>query len=174
MLGKTHQIGGACSVIVLGSFLFPPPLSPAMLLYGGVMVAGSTLGSLLPDIDHTQSKISQKAKITSHVVSRMMGHRGWTHTLLVFGLVTAILFFIVSQIETAQLLLYYAALGVSVGYLSHLLLDALTVSGIPAFKPFSDKMIRFARFKTGESDPGVQFLLIAGTIGVLYLQYFKQ
>lgn len=173
MLGTTHQIGGICGAVLVGSLIFPAPLSLTDITFAGVMVAGASIGSLMPDLDHPKSKLSRKAKVASTLISSTMGHRGWTHTLLAYFLVTFISILIVSQIETSTNLLYFGAIGLSIGYLSHLILDAFTDSGIPAFKPITEKRLRFASFKTGHADPGVQFLLIAGTIGVLYLQYFK-
>lgn len=173
MLGTTHQIGGVCSVIVLGTYLFPAPLPLTAIVYGGAMIAGASVGSLLPDIDHPKSKISKKAQTPAKILSAAVGHRGWTHTILVFALISVALFWMANQIRTATLLLNYLALGFSIGYASHLLLDALTVSGIPALKPFSERSFRLARFRTGVDDPGVQFLLIALTIGIVYLQYFN-
>lgn len=173
MLGTTHQIGGVCSAVVLGTFLFPAPLPLVSIVYGGAMIAGASFGSLLPDIDHPKSKISKKAQTPAKLLSFAVGHRGWTHTLLVFFFISALLFWTVNQIGTATVLLNYLVFGFSIGYASHLLLDALTVSGIPVFKPFSEHSFRLAKLRTGVDDPGVQFILIVMTIGVVYLQYFN-
>ena len=47
---------------------------------------------------------------------------------------------------------FYISIGIVIGYFSHLIADAFTVSGVAFFQPFSKKSIRFAKFKTGENE----------------------
>lgn len=173
MLGKTHQLGGICSGLVIGTFIFPNPTAPLVWIHGGALLIGASLGSLMPDIDHPSSKIGRKNKLASKIVSKTMGHRGWTHTLIALVLIVGGLFYTLQFITTCQALYGYWTIGFSIGYLSHLILDAFTVQGIPAFKPFSKKNIAFTKFKTGDIDRFTQWLILTGTVFVMYIQYFK-
>lgn len=52
----------------------------------------------------------------------------------------------------SQIIIGYYFLGIGVGYISHLFLDALTVSGVPLFQPWLKKNIKIANLKTGEHE----------------------
>lgn len=46
----------------------------------------------------------------------------------------------------------YLALGITLGYFSHLIADAFTVSGVAFLQPFNDKSFKFANFHTGKNE----------------------
>lgn len=97
----------------------------------------AALGSLLPDIDHPQSWAGKRMALVSVPLAALIGHRGVTHSLLaVAGF--AILLTILGP--------GHLAAPLAVGYLSHLLADALTLSGIPLLwpskRPFGLRLIR--------------------------------
>lgn len=58
----------------------------------------------------------------------------------------------------------YYFIGLSVGYLSHLLVDMLTVSGVPLLYPHSNKMYRIGNLVTGEDDKWVCKILAIVTV----------
>jgi inner membrane protein len=97
--------------------------------------AGVALGSLLPDIDHPQSFLGRRIPIIPQLIYDVWGHRSITHSLL--ALTTL-------GIATASTLHFspYLLLGNFIGYLSHLLGDMLTKSGIPLFWPIEKKRYR--------------------------------
>ena len=66
-----------------------------------------------------------------------VGHRGITHYGIT-GIVMAIILAIISRLFNLNTIYSMAFLG---GYLSHLLADAMTKSGIPLLAPFSQKTI---------------------------------
>lgn len=119
MTGKTHLVGG----LLIGA-LIAPVLDVNI---GYAALAG--LGALLPDIDEPNSIIGRRIP-GSFMVKFFFGHRGFWHSLL-----AATLFYI--------LLLAVASNTVAVlfvtGYISHLLLDALTPSGVPLLYPIKHK-----------------------------------
>ena len=86
MTYKTHLIGGAQAGILLAYACCDTPTESAIVLGSAV------IGSVLPDIDYTKSKICNSdllVKTTSYALSRFTKHRGLTHTLLgalIFGL----------------------------------------------------------------------------------------
>ncbi len=68
MMGKTHMLGGIClagSVVLVGQSIHPLPDLITLAAFFG----GSVVGSLLPDIDEPDSKISRKMPVVSTLLS---------------------------------------------------------------------------------------------------------
>jgi len=119
MLGKTHLVGG----LIAGALIVPYVTTSSSELF----IACAGLGALLPDIDSPNSLFGRKIKPISYLIQSTMGHRGIFHSLFI----AAVLFI------ALQILLPNYALAITIGYLSHLLLDMLTPSGVPLFWPLS-------------------------------------
>ena len=138
MNGETHKLAGVCTGIVASSFLLNQPYTTEKILLTGVLIGGSILGSLVPDIDHRQSKLGNKMKITSFIVNKLCGHRKLTHAPLLYIILFTILLFptILSGnfLNTFYFNLFF---GIFIGIISHLFLDSLTISGIPLLYPFT-------------------------------------
>lgn len=165
MKGKTHKIGGACAGAIAGAMLLQPPYTFDKMLLTGILVGGSIIGSLMPDIDHQGSTIGHKMKLISSVISNLFGHRGMTHAPLIHILLTIILLFLGGTFTDFPKLCYISfVIGLFVGGLSHLILDAMTIAGIPALYPFSKKKYRIAKFTTGKHEMFVQISMIIITI----------
>lgn len=87
----------------------------------------------LPDIDHHKSWIGGRFKVVSFLINTFSKHRGIFHSifpvLILYGI-----------------FLYYGlreiGLAAAMGYLSHLVLDALTKTGINLLYPISKFKIR--------------------------------
>lgn len=121
MLGKTHMIAGVCvgELIAIHQGLgFEATV---------VTVCGATLGSLIPDIDHRNSKISQKVKLVSTVIRAVARHRGIIHDPVLYVLVYLGLWVCSRSIAMSCTPLF-------LGIASHLILDAATTDGIPVLK----------------------------------------
>ena len=115
MMARSHVAVGLASWIVAAPLLHASPLDPVEL---GLAVAGA----LLPDIDHPQSWVGRRSRPVSTLVSRVLGHRGVTHSALaVVALVALLMHRGYSHDITAAL---------AVGYLSHLAADLLTPRGL--------------------------------------------
>ena len=78
MTWKTHLIGGAQAGALIA------------YVHGGsatdtaVIMSTAMLGSVLPDIDHTRSKLAKSDALIgliSHLLSKFTKHRGFTHTI---------------------------------------------------------------------------------------------
>ncbi|WP_304428043.1 metal-dependent hydrolase [uncultured Clostridium sp.] len=52
----------------------------------------------------------------------------------------------------SEIIIGYYLLGMGVGYISHLFLDSLTVSGVPFGKPWLNKNIKLGNLRTGEHE----------------------
>lgn len=173
---QAHRIGGVCAGTITATFAYQETFgnlsswdvdSIATL---SIVLVGSIFGSLLPDIDHPTSKMGRRVPIVSRTVNTIFGHRGFTHSLLAFLLLGYGLF-LLSGFIPASVSGYYLplAFGVIVGYGSHLLLDMLTVSGIPLFYPFVMTPIKLANLRSGKDDLLVSVVLVILTGSYLYI-----
>jgi inner membrane protein len=122
MMASTHIAFGLFSTTGLFSLF-------SLSLHRDLPAAGAAiLGSLLPDLDTPNSAVGRLLPFVSAPVERRWGHRTVTHCLLAVGALGVV---------SAPLVFYrgtvYAAL--LVGYLSHLLADCATKSGVPLFHP---------------------------------------
>jgi len=94
--------------------------------------------SLLPDIDMAKSKIGKKTGFVSKIIEFLFGHRGIFHTIY-----PAVGLFILFYYLGYKLIAFSALIG----YLSHLLIDGLTLSGVNLLKPLNLRINGF--IKTG-------------------------
>lgn len=124
MIAPTHIIGGQLSYFI-GSWLsgHPPDL---------IEILVASFAALLPDLDHKKSFISRVAPLPKRVRAIFGEHRTVTHSLIA----------IVGVWLITRLLPDGIALAIFSGYVSHILLDILTKSGVALFWP-SKVMIYF-------------------------------
>lgn len=122
MIERTHVVTSiALSAAFASAISYPFTVS---------FVAGVTLGSVLPDIDHPKSFISRHSFGVGKIIHKKFGHRGITHSLVTWFVLFIILLLIVPNSFT---------LGVSLGYLLHIIEDFFSVSGVPLFLPIDGK-----------------------------------
>lgn len=93
------------------------------------------IGVIIPDIDNPVSKIGRRFKITSRIIRFLFGHRGIFHSLLFL----IVLFFILRIFNS------FTAVCVSIGYLTHLIADALTLEGVNFLYPLQLRIKGFVR-----------------------------
>ena len=163
---------------------------------GCLLIGSSLLGSLLPDIDHPQSKISKKNPILAALVNlilvigktitqlilllcfwmskkrkeqilRGFEHRGIFHTLLIAVLLYLCLALLPSYWGRA------IQIGLVSGYISHLLMDMLTVSGVRILYPIITKSFHwpFIRLHTGNKAHEMIARIIFIVITILVLSF---
>lgn len=129
-MAPTHLAAGAAAGLAAAHvFHYPPALS---------MVLGALAG-LLPDIDHPYGSIRQRLP-GSKLLLFWLGHRGLTHTAAVWLVFSALIGIILPN---------YAANTIAYGYGSHLLMDMLTVRGVPYFAPFINRNISLLPIRAG-------------------------
>ncbi len=99
-------------------------------------MALGAFGSLLPDLDASESKIKRLSVVgitpfapLSVGLNRRFGHRGALHSLLGWGIASLVF------LPLGFFFSLGVSLALSLGYGSHLVADACTKSGIPAFYP---------------------------------------
>lgn len=164
----THALGGA-----LAGTAVLAVLDPADKVAAAAIMTGAVIGSLLPDIDHSRSKISRSsavAQITSYAVSAVAKHRGFFHTPLFVLILAVVLGSAIQILQGKELVLAAWSLyfGLLQGMLSHLLLDTCNPGGIMWLYPVSSKRISILPIKTG----GLGEIAVAiGLAGVLAAWY---
>lgn len=120
---------------------------------GLIGFAGVLIGSVLPDIDCSFSKIGRKWYV--RIIMWTTKHRGVLHSLI-FALAASWLVW-----------LWRANIGIGlfVGYIGHLFLDCLTLQGVGLFWPFKFKIK--GGFKTGKYAD--DFIFIVCIIAIVFL-----
>ena len=168
MMGKTHMAfsGGVCGLLWVAA---AHPSSP---VDAGLMVATTTFGGLLPDIDHPQATISRK-NIIFGALSRLISafpwgkHRRVVHTIpfcILFGIVGFLLTRFVGQfvmlgINEAPVdlninggevthIAILVGMGFLIGAFGHLLADMCNKEGVMLLWPVSKKRISFLPITT--------------------------
>jgi len=121
MMGHTHTLIG--SSLGLGVALE----THADLKTTIILLAAGGLAAILPDIDHPAGGLRQRAGLLGHLVFGRLKHRGITHTLIALVAIAAAAY---------QALPPIIGVVVVMGYLSHILADMVTVSGLPVFWPY--------------------------------------
>jgi inner membrane protein len=171
---KAHKIGGTCSGVIASALLFKGNTTALTLCSSALLIAGANIGSVMPDIDKPTSKVGKKLlfKPISIVLNKTFGHRTVTHSLLL-SLIFLSLLIGSSYIFVDNMFYLYSnfTIGFSIGYLSHLLMDSMTVQGIPVLYPFVKKKYRIAKFKTEKHEEVMSTLCLILTAFMLYLIY---
>lgn len=163
MRGRTHLIVGIAAGAAASLAL---PIEDNTMRLG--VFAATAIGSLFPDIDNAQSKLGRKIKPISIIINKLFGHRGFIHSPcnLLLILITSIVFMAVFE-NFKQLPIL---IGFSIGFITHIILDAITKGGIPFLYPFSKKRYNFTVIKTGGIGEALflgVFLLACGAISVV-------
>ena len=104
-----------------------------------------------------------KIKVVKKNLKFMVKHRGLMHTLIVPGFLFAATYFIAEP--TFKILVN----GLTVGYITHLLADMLTVMGCPVLFPFSKKNIKFMNIKTGTNAEYIAAAILSVAFAALFL-----
>ena len=147
MMWRTHLAGG---IALTASVLLTLAPHTGQETLGIALLCGA-FGSLLPDLDAADSKIRRFAPffgagktlgtfrplaLPATVVHTALGHRGAFHSLLAMILVGAVAAGLCLAAGTPTAVAVPGVGGLTVGFLSHLLLDACTPHGVPFLLPF--------------------------------------
>ncbi|ELX8378642.1 metal-dependent hydrolase [Providencia vermicola] len=129
MTAEGHLLFSVASLIMAHKLEITTELAQGDWLH---MVPGVLLGALLPDIDHPSSIPGRLLRILSIPISKLCGHRGFTHSLIAWLLLMIACYqWLPSQWAIPNDLLQAFLLG----YISHLIADILTPSGVPFLWP---------------------------------------
>jgi inner membrane protein len=128
MTAQGHLLFSVTCVLVAHQLKVTPALADVTLW---LTVPAALASALLPDLDHPHSLLGRRLRLISIPLSRIFGHRGFTHSLLMVALAVWGL----EQGQSATQLPTGVKDALIIGYLSHLLADWLTPAGIPLFWP---------------------------------------
>ena len=159
MVGKTHIAGAlaltsAVSLMCIKSDLIQN--TDQIILQQATLLTAAGIGGLLPDIDHGGSTISRQNPIISFLVRLFLTHRGFTHSLLSLFIFTGILYVVAGIIGVG--FGYWIAIGFSIGYASHILLDSFNPKGVSLFFPVKKKF-SFGKVVTGGLAENLVFII---------------
>lgn len=123
MLARTHLV----FAILIGLLTFKYfNLNPFLFIF---IVS---LTSFLPDIDHPKSKIGRKVKILSYPINFIFGHRKFFHSIFVALGSSFVIWYFFGN--------YY--IPFLIGFVSHLIGDALTLQGVNFIYPLKELRIK--------------------------------
>lgn len=146
MKGITHSLGGVAVGIATVNVAGIDITTSKGIGSGAAIIGMATLGSLLPDIDAWNSTISRRARIISipvkvlQILTKIFHIEGFEHRGIMHTLLFPIIFGIAGCCTGGGRLLFIA---LALGYLSHLLLDGFTPTGIPLMAPVLKIRVRF-------------------------------
>lgn len=145
MRGGTHALAG----VLIGAAI----ANGASIEVAAGVVCAAAVGALIPDLDHPQAALSQRIG-PAGLPFRLLGHRGVTHS----GIAAALVLLIAGMVPSPY------AMAAALGYCSHIILDGLTISGVPLFWPVS-KRFRLAGIRTGSfSERLFAWSMVAGLV----------
>ncbi len=121
----------------------------------------AAIASALPDIDVVSSKISRQLPPFA-IIASLFGHRGIFHSFFIPMLLYIITISFNKIVATALV----------TGYLSHLLLDALTVKGIRPLAPFLKFKLSGPLSANGLVEKVVALLLLSAVLFILFQSTF--
>lgn len=197
MLYKTHKVGGSVAMLLGFNYLqanglLVEGINPLLQL--AVMYPYASWGSTAPDLDHHDTSIKEQTPVNLMInkVLKLFGvnHRGITHSvihvllpsLVLLGFADIILTKLAVGISFELVFLRLMVFGALLGVISHLVLDAMTVSGIP-INPRVKKSGRLrlvpkrSFFKVGETWESIvmrvlYLLLVLLVLNIFSMMYF--
>jgi len=162
----THAAAGATSALLFAQYLHAGPIQTLLVLSGGVA------GSYLPDIDHPKSAFGSRVLPLSLPISAIFGHRGITHSLIAVVALSGLLWWVFQRVNWHEGIAVPVLVGIAVGYLSHLLGDWLTNSGVPLLWPSKRRFVSPLKLCTGDFREYILALLMYGWVAMTAMRIF--
>lgn len=172
MTGRTHAAVGANTVWISMALGFP---------FTAWLIPIAALAALLPDLDASESMIKHlEFRVGSRrhglrlklfmpfalLFSSLFRHRGWLHSWAALAIVAALSFGFLGRFGES------IPVVVTLGYFSHLVADALTVSGIEFLLPMRRSIRLLPKFLAVRTGGAVDTLLfIAASLGIAWMVY---
>ncbi|OIO82647.1 MAG: hypothetical protein AUJ88_01575 [Gallionellaceae bacterium CG1_02_56_997] len=166
MMAFTHAAAGATSALLVAQHLHAGPIQTLLVLSGGVA------GSYLPDIDHPKSAFGSRVLPLSLPISAIFGHRGITHSLIAAVAISGLLWWVFQRANWHEGIAVPVLVGIAVGYLSHLLGDWLTNSGVPLLWPSKRRFVSPLKLCTGDFREYILALLMYGWVAMTAMRIF--
>ena len=176
ILYKTHIAGG----LALGYILFNKvPMLNVDITESKTLIiitSGLVLGSLFPDIDHKNSYLSRKVKPISFITSKLFKHREFTHSIVGTISFSYLLHIILNKMNREIIYSSMFRNAFTIGFISHIILDMMTISGVVLFYPIYKKRIGIGMYnhkgvKIEVKEIFIMTIFIVITL-ISYLGYF--
>lgn len=163
MKSNTHLIGGVAAGALYKTMTDLPPetLQHELTFFGAAV-----LGSLLPDLCHPGSFIGKKTSVLSKTISKTFGHRTITHSWIMILLVMMLPQWIDWRYEDSF------SMGLVVGVMSHILLDAATSRGVQILYPLPIRFRLPFYTKTGSKTEDSMAAIISLLAAVLMINIY--
>lgn len=141
--------------------------------YTVALYIGTSIGSVLPDIDHKQSFISKKIRLFRYIVSRVFKHRYFTHSIS-FLILLSFPYFILLNFFYMDMFLKFLYIGVIIGSFSHILMDMFVGNGVALFYPFKKNKLYFLKIKSNSflEKVFIHFLIFSFFLFFIYYNIF--
>ncbi|MCQ4924967.1 metal-dependent hydrolase [Tissierella carlieri] len=123
-----------------------------------IVTVGFIIGSLILDIEHKNSYVSNKYKIISFISRIFLKHRGFTHSIFGVSFITLITYLSTGYLGVENRITTLLSASIFIGAISHVFLDMFTPSGVELLNPFTNKRFSFIRGKVGIPD-SIAFLI---------------
>jgi len=150
MLTRTHLAFGFLTALIIKNII---PTGNVYIFFGLVL-----LGAVLPDIDSPNSFISNKLFLLKPF-TLLTKHRGIFHSLIGALILPGLVFYLISRTYGFALFL---------GYVSHLLIDGLTLEGVNFLHPIS-KLHLSGFVETGKL---LEHIILIGLVLIILLNLF--
>lgn len=155
MTGFTHLVGGIGTVIAI--YINHPEWIKSYNEIG--VFCGSSLGSLLPDIDISTSKISSLVK--NRFFGIFFSHRGFWHSLSAIIIVDLLLTFLLRFLMNINFNFFVSFITFfTLCYALHILFDMIGNKGVKLFYPFSRRSFSFPFTGWFKSKTPLEFLIL--------------
>lgn len=187
MNGKTHQLIGFTSSLAISTVVYQ--IGFVSLPVCATMIAGSCLGSYIPDMDHPGSTLGRKIGIISrpiNLLSRLFmsvhnktkgkislklgeifAHRGIFHAPIFWTIIMGLLFWWLpglTEIAIVSRSIFGILIGISIGIGMHLIADMFNPTGIPILMPIVNKKVSLGKIVTGSKK---EWVVIAGCVLII-------
>ena len=143
MMANTHMVFG-----FLAALVFNPVFNQKWYFFFPLVI----IGSILPDVDHENSKINSLLPITRWV-PKFFEHRGFFHSVFPAAIIYV-------SLHLAGL--DWIGIPLALGYLAHLVSDCFTKMGCNLLHPFATMRVQ-GFINTG----GVSEFIFMGVVGCL-------
>ena len=148
MTGKTHAICGTMTAVAVAVCNAKGIQFGDYMLIPWISVIAAPTGSYMPDIDLHRSKMGSKHKI----ISKMLTHRGITHTLLVPVILAVLQWFLMDK---GVIVLPDLIFGFNIGWVVHIIADMFNKKGVPLLWPLTNAHLHVATILTSTWQEGL-------------------
>lgn len=124
-----------------------------------IFVSLVIFASMLPDLDHPDSKLSNKIPVIPKIISMVSKHRGIFHSIFFALLLSGAVYYFFG---------FSYGIALFIGYMSHLIIDGLTKQGINFLHPIG--RLHMAGFvETGTIGEMIVLAVLIALIGVFLI-----